>query len=234
MKNKESNKENPTKIDTLPICDCPGNTWVYVWKMTAQKVGHTAIQVGGCKPKLEQDDHGEYISIHPNMIPSIGPTVILPLPAGLAGTLSHDMAAEAGSQNNDMLGELTGIPSEHSPTSCPPDYTFNIPNLKTDVMRNMIAATRDEVKTGQTTYQLLPKVNTLQFFKEIPQFISYNPVDIGSTPKPPQGNNRYNCATLVSSILKEGGMPIRQSIMPWGQTPNDLAEQLYCARAVYL
>jgi hypothetical protein len=226
MQNKEFNKESSTKSDSLPACDCPGNTWVYIWKMTAQTVGHTAIQVGGCKPKLNQDDSGDYVSIHPNMIPSVGPTVILPLPAGLASTLSEDMAVEAGSQNYDMLVELGGIPPDNQPTSCLPDYTFKIANLKTDAMRNMIAATRQEVETGKTTYQLLPKVNALQFFKESSQFISYNPVDITSSPKRPDTYNRYNCATLVSAMLKTGGVPIRQSAMPWGQTPNDLIEQL--------
>ena len=235
MRDKEFGEKNLDKTEASS-CECQGNTWVYIWKMTAKKVGHTAIQVGGCKPKFDEtDNNGEYISIHPNMVPSIGPTVIFPLPAGLASTLSEDMTAEAGSQNNAMLGELTGImepfPPQHIPSSCLPDYTFNIPHLKTNDMRKLITLTRDEVKTGATTYQLLPKINTLGFFKDIPEYINYNPVDIAKKPKQSPtsgyyGYNRYNCVTLVSTILATGGMPIQQSNMPWGQTPNDLIEQL--------
>ncbi|MDX2345350.1 MAG: hypothetical protein QNK11_00550, partial [Legionella sp.] len=32
------------------------NTWVYVWNLTSNKVGHTAIQVGGDTPKFKNND----------------------------------------------------------------------------------------------------------------------------------------------------------------------------------
>ncbi|MDA9272190.1 hypothetical protein N9Q05_02285 [bacterium] len=231
MQNTKSNENTSKEQQSGSSCDCPGNTWVYIWKMTAQKVGHAAIQVGGCTAKRdEHDNHGEYISIHPNMIPSIGPTVILPLPAGLANTLTHDMAAEAAALHQNSLEDLTGIAAP-LPTSLPPDYTFYIPNLKTDAMRELITITRAEVTTGQTAYQLLPEINTLAFFKEAPQYLNYNPVDIAKPSHQPHqsssyGDKKYNCVTLVSTILVAGGMPLQPSKMPWGETPNSLGKQL--------
>lgn len=211
--------------------DCPQNTWVYIWKMTPDKVGHAAMQVGGCEPKKEKHNPGEYISIHPKLIPSIGPTTLLPLPAGLNDTLTEDMLTEASAP--DFIGN-SDSPVSFRPEvkdSVAPDYTFKIPGLNTQAMLAAVETTREEVQTGETAYQLFPKINTLKFFKEIPHYLNYNPVDIKDCLKNKQktklyGDNRRNCVTLVDDILNAGGMPAMQSNAPWGQTPNGLAEQL--------
>ena len=233
MPTKKNDKSTPGKADLSSSCDCPESTWVYIWSMTAEKVGHAAIQVGGCEPKRQdQDNKGEYMSIHPRSIPAIGPTIIFPLPAALSTTLTDDMASEAASLRNDETLEMpTAFRPRHLPTSLPPDYTFKVPNLRVDAMRTLMKTTKEEVETGQTTYQLLPKVNTLTFFKELPQYINYNSIDIINPPRQSHkghtyGDKKYNCATLVSSILVAGGLPIQQSSMPWGQTPDSLANQL--------
>lgn len=43
----------------------------------------------------------------------------------------------------------------------------------------------------------------------------------------------YNCTTLVSEVLNEGGLPIRQSkAKPWGITPNGLSSEISDAEEV--
>eukprot|EP01038_Epipyxis_sp_PR26KG_P006182 gene6182-8516_t len=226
---------------TSTLCSCPENTWVYVWKMTPEKVGHTAIQVGGCQPKTENKNHGEYISIHPKLFPSIGPTTLLPLPAGVAYTLSEDMAAEAEANASSYLNS-TGDPSNpplftRNETEIPklmaPDCTFKVKNLNTSAMLKLIIKTRDEVQTGQTSYQLFPKINTYKLFMEIPRFVSYNPIDVTYPSQTKHDNQLYgatrqNCATLVSDILSAGGIVVKQqSFVPWGKTPNDVADLMH-------
>lgn len=207
---------------------CSGNTYVHIWKLMAPKtVGHVAIEVGSCKPG---DPHGEYISIHPGMIPAIGPTTVLPLPAKLANHLTEDMAMEAASQKADLSADDLPTSLSHPVTSLPPDYTFQIPNLNTDAMRAVINRTREEVVTGQTTYQLLPKVKATRFFFELPQYLNYNPVDIIPSRQLSSmhfyGQHNYNCATLVKDILQVGGLPLNETNTPWGSTPNDVAMQI--------
>lgn len=221
------------KKDKSSSCDY--NTWVYIWKMTGQSVGHAAIQVGGCSPKINPNDtSSDYASIHPHVIPSVGPTAILPLPAELAQTLTEDMGLEGGTKHN-IIDELDGIVmpvfKDKSTSYKAPSDIFKINTLDTKAMRKMIQKTREETQLAETTYQLFPNVNTLKFFKEIPQHITYNPIDSANPPIASETNNsygkhKYNCATLVGKILNEGGLPIKHSNTPWGQTPDNLAEQL--------
>ncbi len=90
---------------------------------------------------------------------------------------------------------------------------------------------REEVPTGQTAYQLFPKVIVYGFFKDISYCLTYDPIDARHEPsrqssKQGYGANPYNRATLMSRILKECGMSVQESNTPWGRSPNGLAEQL--------
>jgi len=213
------------------------DTWVYVWNLTANKVGHTAIQVGGTGPKCEESDGGEYISIHPNLIPAIGPTIVLPLPAALSNTLEEDMALEgaAAVKQDQSIDGIAGIPGEllgqDTPNSLSPDHVIKVPGLNTQAMRAHIKEVRAGIETGQTAYQLLPKINALKFFREMPYYLNYDPVDIKDVPNPGKSNKNspkvYNCATLVGQLLEVGGMPAMEpSMLPYKPTPNDIAESL--------
>ncbi|MDX2346514.1 MAG: hypothetical protein QNK11_06570, partial [Legionella sp.] len=166
-------------------------------------------------------------------IPSIGPTIVLPLPAGLATTLTEDMESEAAAQNNcmdDIEKEL--ILDKHASTSLSPDYVFKISNLDTQAMRAHIKQIQADVETGQTAYQLVPAINAIRFFREIPLYLTYDPLDIGNPEHIKRSlqtdQNVYNCATLVDDILDVGGMPSRKPSF-WASeptTPNTISERV--------
>lgn len=222
------------KIDNTPK-NTSGKTWVYIWRMTPQNVGHAAIQVGGDSPKKTADQPGDYVSIHPKSIPAVGPTIILPLPATLATTLNADMETEAASNQNENL-EMAGIPTftEKTLSSLPPDFTFEIEGLNTNTMQECIHTVQKQVETGETSYQLLPEVDTTgyvrHFLRDAPAFMGFDPIDIElhrrRLPKDESIGKRYNCTMLVKDILKSGGMNINSSNTPWGLTPTGLAEEL--------
>ena len=219
------------------------NTWVYVWNLTADKVGHTAIQIGGCTPKTKLDnkdikktpDESVYISIHPGGIPAIGPTTVLPLPAILAKSLTDDMLSEAAAaqqptyiHNSTQRVELQ-----------PPDQVFQIPLLNTQAMREHVRKVDTGVTCGDTSYQLLPRVKAVNFLRELPGYLAQDPVDmscmrktVSSLAKKNKEKSEYavyNCATLVEKLLTIGGVPpIDDSRLrfPWDPTPNGVAEHL--------
>ncbi|MGV3739957.1 MAG: hypothetical protein ACO1N3_01525 [Gammaproteobacteria bacterium] len=214
---------------------CDGNSYLYIWKTLAPKsVGHVAIQVGGCEPKVDANKKGNYISIHPGLVPSMGPLVVCPMPAALSVTLCEDMEIEASYQKSTLdPDDPSSVFQGHhvQPKTLAPDYIFKFSNLNTSAMRMFIHNVKKEVETGQSTYQLFPKMNALRFFKDIPHALTYDPIDFKNAPsllpsKQDYGANTYNCATLVTRILQEGGMNIKQENTPWGQSPNSLAEQL--------
>ncbi len=221
----------------LPTTDSE-NTWVYVWNLTAQKVGHTAIQVGGAKPKMQENtDKGVYMSIHPGGIPAIGPTTVLPLPASLANTLTEDMASKAAAQQPDactesMNGFITPASLAVSASSLKPDHVFKIQGLNTRAMRERMRQVEAGVEEGGTAYQLLPRVNALGFLRALPAHIAQDPVEMAlmreqEARDKTQQTNVYNCATLVESLLETGGMPpVKHSFFPWDPTPNDITEHL--------
>lgn len=220
-------KPQPTSADVEKE-----DTWVYFWKTTARNgVGHAAIQVGGDQPKMKPEDPGEYISIHPDVIPAIGPTIFLPLPAHLATTLAEDMETQAASRTQ-LISDFDSSPLPlQNLLSIPPDQTIRIKNLDTKAMLAHIEQTRKQVEEGQTTYQLVPKVNMLGFFQDAPYFISQDPLDVLMNKRFLSGhkkttNQAMHCSMLVSEILTSGGAHIAPSKMPWGITPNNLAEQI--------
>ncbi|MBX3709842.1 MAG: hypothetical protein KIT56_05310 [Gammaproteobacteria bacterium] len=236
----------PTKLaspDNQPVIlnEHKSNTWVYIWNMTSQNVGHAAIQVGGDSSKMMDEQPGEYVSIHPKNIPAMGPTIILPLPAKLATTLSADMESIAASRHGSNLDTMDYIPissnPDKSPTSLSPDKIFKIEGLDTEAMEKHINTIKNKVESGESAYQLLPKVNTVGFvdgfLRDSAAFIGQDPVDVEihrrslSNHAPTKRIHVDNCATLVSDILNRGNMHIDQSKTPWGLTPNGLADQLH-------
>jgi hypothetical protein len=212
-----------------------GDTWVYVWNLTSDKVGHTSIQIGGRVIKDTKCDDCTYMSIHPGGIPAIGPTTVLPLPASLARSLMEDMVSEANAQTEDPA---TASPLFSSPTtvrreSVAPDKVFCIKGLNVFAMKREMDHVESCVRSGDTSYQLLPRVNMLSFLRELPGYISQDPVDAALTRRIAAASSKqhgavYNCATLVERILNIGGLraePARLQF-PWDPTPNGIAERL--------
>lgn len=211
-------------------------TWVYIWNMTSNGPGHAAIQVGGEKPKFKAEDEGEYISIHPDAFPSVGLTALLPLPAALATTLEEDIEMETlsrlpqGYSSIDDLRPMPVMPSAGS-ASAKPDHTFKLENLDTEAMTAQIKDIRQSVEEGKTGYQLFPNISLLGFFNSASSFVAQDPIDVEmhrrrlrlDKENSPQVEN---CTSLVRKILKGGGQSIEPSKMPWGITPDGLAQKI--------
>jgi hypothetical protein len=223
-----------------PLFNNESTTRVFVWSTTARDVGHVAIQVGGNQPKMNENEAGEYISIHPDKFPSFGPTSVIPLPAQVANTLTEDMFIAAASKDKQVIDDPNNLPrievSNQKITSLPPDLIYEIKGLDTKKMQTNIQKLKEEVKSGKTVYQLLPKVNIIKlisnFLEDGSSFIGQDPVDVelarrkhDAHPTEP-GLNVYNCATLVADILAAGGKLIEPSRTPWGLTPNGVADQV--------
>lgn len=202
------------------------SAYVHVWKLTAAGVGHAALQIG-------EGEDAAYASIHPNFIPAIGPTMVLPLPALLAEGIEDDMASEAAARNSDPCTDsMNGVASNTSNATAklerlPPDYSIKVDGLDTGAMRTAFESIKNEVAEGEISYQLVPKINVLGFFKALPGYIAQDPVDIAMMRRaeathPP--SKVHNCATLVAHLLQVGGAPeMKTSHLPWTPTPNDIA-----------
>jgi hypothetical protein len=175
----------------------------------------------------------------------MGPTIVLPLPAMLANTLSEDMEIEASYlRSNDSIDENAmdkvvhpNYRTEEAPpiTSLPPDDTIRLDKLNTDGMLKKIKDVRQTVTTMQTTYQLCPNVPTLDFAYKLPHYLSYNPVDTKNLENKALHTNNwygikaYNCTSLVADILHVGGSSQIKAVpplVPWALTPNELGDQL--------
>lgn len=212
--------------------DPPKDTWVFIWNMTAEKVGHAAIQTGGSQPKKKDGDPGFYASIHPYGVPSTGLTSILPLPAHLATNLSEDMETLGASENTgafDMDQPLAK--PNHDAKPLPPDHIYHFKNLNTPMMSQHIQEIQKKVETGEVGYQLFPNVNLLGFFRDSSAFVSQDPIDVEmhrrASKKRTNSNQVYNCTTLVSEVLNQGGLSISRSLIkPWGITPNGLSSEI--------
>ncbi|MCL9683350.1 hypothetical protein [Legionella maioricensis] len=237
-KNKEGSldiSDSPSPAQEIKPAEGPKDkdTWVFIWSMTADNVGHVAVQIGGAQPKMKEEDPGEYASIHPDKIPSMGLTSVLPLPAHIATNLSEDMENLGGEKNTvfiDMDGPRNVKPHKDS-GPLQPDRVYHFKNLDTPAMREHIHKTHEKVKTGEVSYQLFPNVNLIKFFKDSSAFIAQDPVDIEMhrkiSEKKESTEQAYNCTTLVSDILNKGGLPIKHSkTKPWGITPNGLADEI--------
>src|SRR5689334_7901231 len=75
------------EITTTTLDDNNDATYVYIWNMTSNGPGHTAINV-------KENKKDEYASIVPKNMPSFGPTAILPLEAEIITDLHTDMKIE--------------------------------------------------------------------------------------------------------------------------------------------
>lgn len=184
-----------------------------------------------------------YISIHPGGIPAIGPTTVLPLPALLARSLTDDMISEAEAasqqaQNDENMSHTHTYNPIPKKTLQPPDQVFKIPHLNTNAMREHVRKVETGVACGDISYQLLPRVNAMDFLRELPGYIAQDPVDIHFMQKTATILNKktdlhdesvYNCATLVEKLLAVGGVPSIHGARlwyPWDPTPNGVAQHL--------
>ena len=213
----------------------PYGATVYIWNTTRNAVGHAAIEVVACATADGSDAASKYVSIHPGGIPSVGPTVVFPLPAALSRTLHEDKMIEANYHKPQVPdANDPGVPfrTNEIVDALSPDRILHIEHLDTKAMLSEIDSIVSKVDSGEVQYQLFPKVNTLRFFKEIPHYITYNPVDsaILRDSKPQATASKepvvYNCATLVAHLLQKGGMPMNVSKKPWGLSPNELSETI--------
>ncbi|KTC90314.1 hypothetical protein OQJ18_04465 [Fluoribacter dumoffii] len=231
--NSDVKKTSEINPDEQKTNEPSNDTWVFVWNMTANKVGHAAIQVGGSQPKVNADDPGTYTSIHPASIPSAGITSVLPLQAHLASSLSEDMET-MGASEGSSFGDMDSPPRisvKESTQPLPPDQIYHFKDLDTSAMNKHIEETQEKVKTGEVGYQLFPNVNVAGFFRDSSAFVAHDPIDVEmyrrSSGKNRNTNPVYNCTTLVSDVLKEGGVNIKPSrYKPWGITPNGLAAEV--------
>lgn len=209
-------------------------TWVMVWEMTKNGPGHVAVQVGGDHPKMNPEDSGVYISIHPNKIPSKGLTATIPLPAELAETLTDDMRAETAGRNKVVFNDFDSTPDSsvnNADDLLPPDQVIRIDDLDTREMIKTIKKIQTDVNQGDVAYQLLPRFNLFGFLRDSSILVAQDPTDNQlyreRRSQCEKGDIKtHNCATLVASILNSGGSPVHESSMPWGVTPNGLAEQV--------
>lgn len=212
--------------------ECAHLSWVFIWKMTPEKVGHVAFQVGGCQPKMTKEcESGIYLSLHPARIPAFGPTIALPLPSQLSRCLEDDMEIEASYVTNLISPDAVTFshPSEKV-SMLPPDAIFKIDHLKTDKMEKAIEQIENLHGEGNLSYQLCPRPDSVGFYLDMPTFLTYD-FDKSAYVSSRQsidyyGKHRYNCATMVSWILLAGSLTLKHSKLPWGITPNDVMDQL--------
>lgn len=220
---------------------------LYHKRLTALHV----LYAGGCSPKLRGDasSGGAYMSIHPGVIPAIGPTVIAPLPGNLSQNLQEDMEIEASYLKQDTYMDESSLDkishtnyrskSTPPPEVLPPDEVIKLYGLNTNEMHKKITEVRRGVSKFQVTYQLLPNVHTLDFAYQIPHYLNYDHIDVRNLEKKNLHTNRgygstsYNCTSLVADILHSGGCTASgiarsgpSALTPWALTPNDLSDQL--------
>ena len=214
--------------------ECGYLSWIYVWRMTPDKVGHVAAQLGGCSPKITKSDTagGRYISLHPSKIPAFGPTIALPLPSEISTSLAEDMEIEAMYNAMDKLTDDSTSACQRTGETAsllPPDKIFKIANLDTQSMQNYVDNVEREFDEGNIFYQLCPQVNSVEFLADVPKYIGFDLDSSASNAKAVvnyYGKHKYNCATIASAVLASGGLILKHSPTPWGLTPNDVASQL--------
>ncbi len=210
------------------------HTWVFIWKMTVKSPGHAAVQIGGSKPKMKAGDPGEYGSLHPDKIPSMGLTSVLLLSAHLASNLTEDMESLGEAKSTTNINDMDFLPQSttyQSSKPLTPDEIHHFKNLDNIKMSKKMDKVRKEVSSGVMSYQLFPNVNLLNFFKDSASFIAQDPIDIEMSRRAkknaPNNSSAHNCTSLVSDILKEGGLDINNSkYLPWSITPDGLSDEL--------
>lgn len=204
------------------------DTVVYVWSTSAKSVGHVALQVGK-----------DYVSLHPGDASAYGPASFLPLKASFAQSVKEDSEIEGYSQSRRVVTEFDSAPpvQDDKPTSPVfPDKTFTIKGLNTPAMQEAFARKKEEVDADTLAYQLLPKVNVLKFFQESAHQMGGDFADAAMRTDPSAVSHTTpqteNCATIAAKVLTVGGLTIEESAMPWGVSPNGLANQLESLIAV--
>lgn len=203
--------------------DPSGTAKVYVWDMHSDDCGHVSIEV-------ENKGQTDYFSLRPDSLPSVGPLTIIPLQATLARNLQEDNYAQAKKINlEDMKSE-----SELNPPPREPDCVLNVKGLDTEAMKQEMDRLTKSIEEGKTRYQLAPNVNALEYFSKVGTlFASDNVFDMVKKDALPIIEKNalpevYNCATVTQQILKSGGAKFEEPkfTMPWGITPNGLADEL--------
>ncbi len=190
------------RIESTPTSE---NTWVFIWRTTAQGVGHVGIQIGGESPG---DSTGIYKSVHP-LVPVFGPFITYPVPLVSSSSWIDD--AEAESQ------------SLHSAVTRNPDAIFHTKKLNTEIMRDCATREIEEAK-----YQLVPDIHPWSFFNRAAEDVTYQPTERPEYPHmhfAPK-EKTHNCATFVAEVLNTGGAPLTHSRVPWGISPSGVLDQL--------
>lgn len=182
---------------------CLTSTWVYVWRMTPDGVGHVGIQVGGERPG---DHHGIYRSVHP-LFPVFGPFVVYPMPLVQALSWQEDARSESKDPNQEF--KL-------------PDVIFYSNRLN---VTKMIEALDSESKDFK--YQLIPGIHPWKFFDYSAEDVTYQPLERIYSPSQPLARVKtHNCATYVAEVLRAGGVELKPTSYPWRMSPNSVMDQL--------
>ena len=242
---KSEPESSPPELQTVPVSEEKGSTWVYVWKTTKDDVGHVGIAITSQEPEKcdesTDSNKGVYVSIHPT-ISSVGITTILPVPAVIVTTPEEDMKYAAEARHKVIVYDTDTVPtsvSEKVPTSLPPDQIIQVNHLDTAAMLDYIDQSKQEVSTGERAYQLFPNVDALGYvnglIQDAPALINMDPVDAelqrshSSEQKSAVAFHANNCATYACDILEAGGLHLDKSNF-WGVSPGGLADQLIAAQ----
>jgi hypothetical protein len=185
------------------------NTWVFIWGMTPNVVGHVAIQIGGEKPG---DPTGVYKSVHPKL-PVFGPLIVYPFPMHTATTLQEDSQSEGKARRlEDGLQQA-------------PDAIFHTKALDTTLMK--VTAEQNSLN-NEGKYQLIPGIQPWYFFNRAAEDVTYQPIERIEYPlmRKARPLKAFNCATFVGEVLKSGGVTLQESRFPWKMSPNSIWSQL--------
>ena len=222
--------EKPKAIADVKSAQSSQTVWVHVWDTTVNSVGHASIQVGGNKPKMSEEDPGNYIGFWPGVFPSFGPFAIIPGPAVISNVLSADMVQEGGNGPSNFGGDFgpqSGTYKVARPL--PPSRSIKIEGLDTDAMLIEMKKQEAAINDGSTTYQLYPKFTPFDdILANGAAMIGQDPIDCFLSLKNPNPTaSRYNCTTFTAHILNAGGMKIDMlPFRPWGITPTQLGEKI--------
>lgn len=202
---------------------------VMTWETSKEEVGHSAFRVN------LSDGSSKYYSIGPGLIPSAGPLIIFPLPAGRpsyeADCATHGSKKVTGADDEAMT--VDGLPKE-----------ANI-ILRLNPCRYDAKAIHAEAETRFSdpgmTYQLLPRVPTTKWLMGAgwsSQTITVLSVDPFGVPcdelrdaltakqAAAAALRPTNCTTITAACLaagrkpSDGDTPLLRA--PWGITPSGL------------
>ncbi|RDI46891.1 hypothetical protein [Aquicella lusitana] len=211
--------------------------WVFIWKMQVDSVGHAAIQIGGDQPKYTENDPGNYMSIWPKWLPSIGPTKIFPLKSVFANKLTEDQEAQSVRHQTSAQFEVLAQDIIYKQA---PDFVYKLKDLDVDAMQKEAQKIKEGVKQHKVCYQLFPNISLYAWTRNLSPhsvgIIAENPFS-GSVNK--QLSKKiskidrslpeiYNCTSLVKHFVEIGGGIFSRPRFrtPWEITPDKLASEL--------